>query len=73
MALVPGAWALFKAGRFREYHELIAEFADREFVEGADAVALAQASMAGAANLTKRGPPLTSPSASLSQILRTLA
>ena len=64
--LVPGAWDLFKAGDRDGYLSAIAEAADAAYREGAAIVALAQASMAGAADLVKGGPrPLSSPAAGL--------
>jgi len=63
--LVPGAWAAFRAGEADRYLELIGAAADAAFAEGADVVALAQASMAGAAALCRNGTPLTSPAAGL--------
>ena len=65
MRIAPDAWAAFKAGDVPGYHRLVAEAADAVFAEGADVVALAQASMAGAAAVCKRGTPLTSPAAGL--------
>ena len=65
LRLVPDAWAAFRAGDVGRYHALIAAAADRAFADGADAVALAQASMAGAAALCVRGVPFTSPGAGL--------
>jgi aspartate/glutamate racemase len=67
--LVPGAWDLFKAGRETEYWQLIAEAADAATDEGVAAVVLAQASMAGAASLTKLAAPLTSPAVGLAAIV----
>ena len=67
--LVPGAWELFKAGDQQAYRRMIAEAADIATEEGAAAVALAQASMADAARLAKRRPPLTSPAAGLAAIV----
>lgn len=61
--LVPGAWELFQAGREADYFAMIAEAADAAAGEGAR-VALAQASMAGAAPLA-RVAPFTSPIAGL--------
>ena len=59
---VPHAWALFKAGNTRAYLEMIAQAANDAYREGAEVVALAQASMAQAAKLvTDHQPPLTSP------------
>ena len=64
--LVPGAWALFKAGDNDGYLTAIANAADAAYDEGASIVALAQASMAGAAGLVKKGPkPMSSPTAGL--------
>lgn len=66
--LIPGAWDLFKAGRQDDYWQTIADAADTAAAEGAAAVALAQASMAGAAALA-RHPPLTSPGAGLAAMV----
>jgi hypothetical protein len=63
VALVPGAWARFKAGDRAGYEQLVAEAADQAAAGGAQ-VALAQASMAGAARLA-RVAPLTSPAVGL--------
>lgn len=64
--LVPGAWALFKAGDQAGYHAAIAAAAERAYANGATVVALAQSSMTGAAKMVKNGPlPLTSPEAAL--------
>jgi hypothetical protein len=65
LRLVPGAWDAFKAGRIPEYHAMIAAAADDAFRAGADKVALAQASMAGAAALCREGAPLSSPAVGL--------
>lgn len=67
--LVPSAWDLFKAGQGRRYLALIADAADRAFEEGFTTVALAQASMTGAAELCRTGRPLTSPGAGLKAAL----
>lgn len=67
--LVPGAWDLFKAGREEDYLRVIAEAADAAAAEGAGTVALAQASMAGAATLTRTAAPLASPSAGIAAIV----
>lgn len=67
LRLVPAAWDAFKAGRIAEYHAMIAEAADAAFREGADKVALAQASMAGAAALCRDGRPLASPTVGLAE------
>jgi len=69
VALVPDAWAAFRAGDAARYHVLVAAAADRAFADGADVVALAQASMAGAAALARAGMPLTSPAAGLAAAL----
>ena len=64
--VVPGAWALFGMGDSAGYLSLIADAVDQAYRDGADVVALAQVSMAGAAELV-RGDllPLTSPSIGL--------
>lgn len=59
--LVPGAWAMFKAGDIDGYLATIAQAADRAYVAGASIVALGQASMSSAALWVTAGPaPLTS-------------
>ncbi|MDQ0467842.1 aspartate/glutamate racemase family protein [Labrys wisconsinensis] len=64
--LVPGAWALFRAGDRDGYLRAIARAADEAYGDGASIVALAQASMTDAAALVTRGPrPLSSPAAGL--------
>lgn len=67
VVLVPDAWDAFKAGRIPEYHAMIAAAADQAFRRGADKVALAQASMAGAAALCREGRPLESPAVGLAE------
>ena len=47
--LVPHAWDLFHAAREADYHRLVADAADAAAEEDVTVVALAQASMAGAA------------------------
>ncbi|WP_404483044.1 aspartate/glutamate racemase family protein [Pseudomonas sp. HT11] len=70
---VPGAWALFKAGDLDGYLAVIANAADRAYRDGASTVALAQASMSGAAaRVTAGPPPLNSPTAGLSAALQTI-
>ena len=70
---VPGAWALFKAGDLDGYLAVIADAANRAYTNGASTVALAQASMSGAAaRVTAGPPPLTSPTAGLSAALQIL-
>ena len=56
--LVRGAWAAFKAGDRGRYIASIAEAADAAVQGGASRVALAQASMAEAAELTRPGSPV---------------
>lgn len=64
--LVPGAWPLFKIGDRVGYLSAIAAAAEAAYRDGATIVALAQASIAGAADLVKSGPkPLSSPTARL--------
>ncbi len=58
---VEGAWEKFMAGDIAGYLQNVAAAADRAFQQGVDRVALAQASMSGAAELTQFGVPLTSP------------
>ena len=67
--LVTGAWDLFRAGRQEDYWRLIAEAADGAADEGVSAIALAQASMAGAAAYATGRPPLTSPGVGLAAIV----
>jgi aspartate/glutamate racemase len=70
MHIAPGAWDAFRAGDVAAYNRLIAEAADALFAKGAEVVAFAQASMAGAAALCGKGAPLTSPGAGLSAAAR---
>ena len=65
--VVPGAWDLFRTGRQEAYWRAIADAADAAAQE-ADVVALAQASMAGAASLARHAP-LTSPTTGLAAIV----
>lgn len=68
--LVPEAWAMFKAGDLDGYLATIAKAADRAYASGASIVALAQASMSGAAAFVSAGPrPLSSPTAGLGAAL----
>lgn len=68
--LVPEAWAMFKAGDLEGYLATIARAADGAYASGASIVALAQASMSGAAALVSAGPrPLSSPTAGLDAAL----
>ena len=68
--LVPGAWHAFRAARFADYYAIIAAAADQAYRGGADVVALAQASMAGATDLCREGRPLTSPAVGLAAALQ---
>ena len=65
MRIAPDAWTTFKAGDTPGYHRLVAVAADAAYAEGHKVVALAQASMAGAAALCAKGTPLTRPAAGL--------
>jgi hypothetical protein len=67
--LVPGAWAAFRAGDPARYHAIVAAAADAAFAEGADEVALAQASMTGAVALAAGRKPLASPPVGLAAAL----
>jgi len=67
--LVPGAWAAYRGGDPARYHALVAAAAEAAFAEGAAQVALAQASMAGAAALCRGRMPLASPPAGLAAAL----
>jgi hypothetical protein len=63
--LVHGAWPMFREGNLAGYHAAIAAEAEAARAAGADVVALAQASMAGAAALARGIPPLASPQVAL--------
>lgn len=66
LRLVQGAWSAFKAGQQERYLGLIADAAEHAFLAGSATVALAQASMAGAAKLIQADRNvLTSPAAGL--------
>jgi hypothetical protein len=67
--LVPGAWAAFRAGDPARYHAIVAAAADAAFAEGADEVALAQASMTGAVARAAGRKPLASPPVGLAAAL----
>ena len=69
---VDGAWALFLAGNIAGYLQRIAAAADEAFQQGVERVALAQASMSGAVELTQFGAPLTSPVCALRDALKFL-
>lgn len=71
--LVAGAWTAFRGGDADGYQRMIADAADAAFADGASVVALAQASMAGAARLTRKGRPLTSPAAGLAAMQALIA
>ena len=64
--LVAGAWALFRGGDQAGYFAAIVRAAENAYADGAQVVALAQASMVGAAALVRTGrKPLSSPLAGL--------
>lgn len=63
--LVPDAWERFRAGDSDTYLALVAEAADLASREGPSTIALAQASMAGAAGRCREAVPLTSPAVGL--------
>lgn len=64
--LIPDIWHLLLAGDHAAYYAAIAKAADAAYDAGANIVALAQASMVGAADLVTKGPrPLDSPSSGL--------
>ncbi|MDP4024988.1 aspartate/glutamate racemase family protein [Methylobacterium sp. NEAU 140] len=66
VALVPGAWDAFRSGDRERYWDMIARSAEAAEREGAACVALAQASMAAAADRARTDRrPLDSPSAGL--------
>lgn len=67
--LVDGAWDLFKAGDIAGYHASVAAAADQALADGADVVALAQASMAAATALCASASVLASPQAGLGAIV----
>jgi hypothetical protein len=68
--LVPGAWALYKAGDITGYARAIAAAADAAYAAGYTTVALAQASMACAGEFATKGVPLASPAAGLAAAAR---
>ncbi len=65
MRVIPCAWDAFRAGNVEAYHLIIAQAVDAAYAEGAGVIALAQASMTGAALLCRQGTPLTSPAAGM--------
>jgi hypothetical protein len=59
------AWTAFRAGDANTYFKIIAAACDAAFDAGGDVVALAQASMTGAAAMVRKGKVLTSPAVGL--------
>jgi Asp/Glu/Hydantoin racemase len=67
--LVDGAaWTAFRAGDANRYFELVADACGAAYDDGADVVALAQASMTGAAAFVTTGAVLTSPAVGLALV-----
>lgn len=67
--LVPGAWALFRAGDTADYHRAIAQEADLAYREGPCIIAFAQTSMSAAAHLVATAArPMSSPTVGLTAI-----
>lgn len=74
VTLIPDAWRCFKQGDIDGYQSLIVDAVARAYAEGADVVALAQASMAPAARQCRHiSTPLTVPSAALAAALADIA
>jgi hypothetical protein len=74
MRMVPQAWDRFTGGDLAGYFGLVAEAAEAAYGDGAAVVALAQVSMAGAAELVRGAPvPLTSPAIGLQAVIERLA
>ncbi|MGK3124233.1 glutamate racemase [Candidatus Pantoea formicae] len=70
VALIPDAWAAFKAGDHQRYHALIAEAVAQGREQGAQQVALAQVSMAAAAkSISAELRPLTIPQLALKAVI----
>jgi hypothetical protein len=70
VALIPDAWAAFKAGDHQRYHALIADAVKQGREQGARQVALAQVSMAAAANsMPESERPLTIPQLALAAVI----
>ncbi|HAU5564759.1 TPA: glutamate racemase [Serratia fonticola] len=70
VALIPDAWAAFKAGDHQRYHALIADAVKQGREQGAQHVALAQVSMATAANsMPESERPLTIPQLALAAVI----
>lgn len=67
--LIPHAWTAFKAGDHQRYHALIGEAVEQGRMKGAQQVALAQVSMAAAANsMRAEVRPLTIPQLALKAV-----
>ncbi|MFL9863507.1 aspartate/glutamate racemase family protein [Paraburkholderia fungorum] len=72
--LIGGAWDRFRAGDLAGYLSVIAAATDTAYESGADVVAFAQTSMAGAALLVKGGmKPLTTPTIALAAAIHAAA
>jgi len=70
VALIPDAWAAFKAGDHQRYQALIADAVKQGREQGAQHVALAQVSMAAAANsMSESERPLTIPQLALATVM----
>ncbi|MDF0607067.1 hypothetical protein HZU77_015685 [Neisseriaceae bacterium TC5R-5] len=67
--LVPRIWTMFQTGDQQGYLSGIVQAANQAYIDGANIVVLAQASMAAAADLITMGPtPLSSPQISLAAV-----
>lgn len=73
VCLVPEAWDEFKAGRFDAYFDTVARAAEAGFAAGWNCIALAQASMAPAAERCRYGLPLTVPRVALVGMVEVLS
>lgn len=71
MRQIEGAWHAFRRGDLAGYHAMIAKVADQFAFDGASTIALAQASMAGAARLSA-ARLLTSPAAGLRAAIKAI-
>ena len=70
VALIPDAWAAFKAGDHQRYHALIADAVTQGREQGAQQEALAQVSMAAAAKvMPEHIRPLTIPALALQSVI----
>lgn len=68
--LIPDAWAAFKRGDHLRYHALIIRAVEQAYAQGAQQVALAQVSMAAAAqSMPAATRPLTIPSLALQTVI----